>query len=101
LFQEGGVALVRCSSALDKLKLSGDEKHGLKILKKALEEPLRQIVENAGYEGSPILNKVLEGKDDYGFNVARINLRTFWQPESLILQKWYVLHSRTQHQYPV
>jgi len=66
----GGVALIRCRAALDKLKLSGDEKHGLNILKRALEEPLRQIVENAGYEGSPILNKVLEGKDDYGFNVA-------------------------------
>ena len=66
----GGVALVRCSVALDNLKLPGDEKHGLKILKRALEEPLRQLVENAGYEGSPILNKVMEGKDDYGFNVA-------------------------------
>jgi chaperonin GroEL len=66
----GGVALVRCSAALDRLKLSGDEKHGLNILKKALEEPLRQIVENAGYEGSPVLNKILEGKDDYGFNVT-------------------------------
>lgn len=66
----GGVALVRCSAALDNLNLSGDEKHGMKILKRALEEPLRQLVENAGYEGSPILNKVLEGKDDYGFNVA-------------------------------
>ncbi len=66
----GGVALVRCSAALNTLELSGDEKHGLNILKKALEEPLRQIVENAGYEGSPILNKVLEGKDDYGFNVT-------------------------------
>jgi chaperonin GroEL len=66
----GGVALVRCSAALDQLKLSGDEKHGVNILKKALEEPLRQIVENAGYEGSPLLNKVLEGKDDFGFNVT-------------------------------
>ncbi len=66
----GGVALIRCAAALDKLELSGDEKHGLNILKRALEEPLRQIVENAGYEGSPILNKVLEGKDDYGFNVS-------------------------------
>jgi chaperonin GroEL len=66
----GGVALVRCSAALNKLELSGDEIHGVNILKKALKEPLRQIVENAGYEGSPILNKVLEGKDDYGFNVT-------------------------------
>jgi chaperonin GroEL len=66
----GGVALVRCSAALDQLKLSGDEKHGVNILKKALKEPLRQIVENAGYEGSPLLNKVLEGKGDFGFNVT-------------------------------
>jgi chaperonin GroEL len=66
----GGVALVRSSAALDQLTLSGDEKHGVNILKKALEEPLRQIVENAGYEGSPVLNKVLEGKDDFGFNVT-------------------------------
>jgi chaperonin GroEL len=64
----GGVALVRCLKALDDLKISGDEKSGLEILKKALTAPLRQIVENAGCEGSVVLNKVMEGRDDFGFN---------------------------------
>jgi chaperonin GroEL len=64
----GGVALVRCTKALENLKVTGDEKNGVAILKRALQEPLRQIVENAGYEGSVVLHKVLEGKDDYGFN---------------------------------
>jgi chaperonin GroEL len=64
----GGVALVRCMSALDNVKVKGEEKHGVSILKRALEEPLRQIAENAGLEGSVVLNKVMEGKDDFGFN---------------------------------
>ncbi len=64
----GGVALVRCIKALDNIKVTGEEKNGVAILKRALQEPLRQIAENAGYEGSVVLNKVLEGKDDYGFN---------------------------------
>jgi chaperonin GroEL len=64
----GGVALVRCIKALESVKVTGEEKNGIAILKRALQEPLRQIAENAGYEGSVILNKVLEGKDDYGFN---------------------------------
>jgi len=64
----GGVALVRCIKALENVKVSGEEKNGITILRRALQEPLRQIVQNAGYEGSVILNKVLEGKDDYGFN---------------------------------
>ncbi|MFO8083087.1 MAG: chaperonin GroEL [Desulfobacterales bacterium] len=66
----GGVALVRCASVLKNLSLSGDEMHGVSIIKRAIEEPLRQIVKNAGYESSPVLNKILEGKDDYGFNVT-------------------------------
>jgi chaperonin GroEL len=65
----GGVALARCSAVLDKLDLAGEEKQGAEILKRALQEPLRQIVQNAGYEGSPILNKVLEGSGDFGFNL--------------------------------
>ncbi|UCG08762.1 MAG: chaperonin GroEL, partial [Desulfobacterales bacterium] len=64
----GGVALVRCIKALENVKFTGEEKNGIAILKRALQEPLRQIAENAGYEGSVVLNKVLEGKDDYGFN---------------------------------
>jgi len=66
----GGVALVRCIGALEKIDCSGEEKNGIDILKHALEIPLRQIAENAGYEGSVVLNKVLEGKDDFGFNAA-------------------------------
>jgi len=64
----GGVALIRCMNALDKIEASGEEKSGIEILKRALSEPLRQIAENAGYEGSVVYGKVIEGKADYGFN---------------------------------
>jgi chaperonin GroEL len=65
----GGVALARCVAALDKLKLEGDEQIGVNIVKRALQEPMRQIVENAGEEGAVVLGKVLENKDsNYGFN---------------------------------
>ena len=66
----GGVALIRCISALDKIDVVGEEQNGISILKRALEIPLRQIAENAGKEGSVVLNKVLEGKDDFGFNAT-------------------------------
>ncbi len=59
----GGVALLRASTALDSLKLSGDEATGVDIVRRALEEPLRQIVENAGLEGSIIVEKVRSAKD--------------------------------------
>ena len=64
----GGVALLRSIPALDKLKLTGDMQIGVDIVRRALEEPIRQIVNNAGLEGSVILNKVMSGKDAYGFN---------------------------------
>ena len=65
----GGVALVRAIDALDDLKGENkDQDTGIKILRRALEEPLRQIVENAGLEGSVVVNKVLENKGSYGFN---------------------------------
>jgi chaperonin GroEL len=66
----GGVALVRCIDALDKVVAKGEVKNGIKILKRALQEPLRQIVCNAGMEGAVVINKVLEGKDDFGYNAA-------------------------------
>lgn len=67
----GGVALVRASNVLDKLEGSNsDQTTGIKIVQKALEEPLKQIVENAGIEGAVVLWKVKEGKDDFGFNAA-------------------------------
>ncbi len=64
----GGVALVRCIEALDKIKIKADQKLGVKVVKRAIEEPLRMIAENAGFEGSVVFNKVLEGKDAFGFN---------------------------------
>ncbi len=64
----GGVSLIRSINALEGLKLSGDQKIGVEIVRRALEEPIRQIVENAGLEGSVVLNKVMEGKDAFGFN---------------------------------
>jgi chaperonin GroEL len=65
----GGVALLRSASAIDALKLSGDEATGAKIVRRALEEPLRQIVGNAGEEGAIVVGKILESKDaSFGFN---------------------------------
>jgi chaperonin GroEL len=67
----GGVALVRCVSAVDKLanELEGDERIGANIVKRALEEPLRQIVQNAGLEGAIVVGKIRESKDNtFGYN---------------------------------
>ncbi len=65
----GGVAYIRAINALDKLTgANEDETTGIAIVKRALEEPLRQIVANAGLEGSIIVQKVREGKEDYGYN---------------------------------
>ncbi|MFY9676047.1 MAG: chaperonin GroEL [Terriglobales bacterium] len=65
----GGVALVRCIPALAKLKLEDDEQIGVNIVKRALQEPLRQIAENAGAEGAIVLGKINESKDNnFGFN---------------------------------
>jgi len=65
----GGVALVRAINVLDKIEGENlDQTTGIKIIQKALEEPLKQIVNNAGLEGSVVLQKVKEGKDDFGFN---------------------------------
>ncbi|HNX86804.1 MAG TPA: chaperonin GroEL [Bacteroidales bacterium] len=65
----GGVAYLRAQALIDTMKGDNeDETTGIAIVKRSLEEPLRQIVENAGLEGSVIVQKVKEGKDDYGFN---------------------------------
>jgi len=67
----GGVALVRAGKALDKLKLEGDQNVGLQIIKRAIEEPMRWIAQNAGHEGSIVVSKVKEQKNpDEGFNAA-------------------------------
>ncbi|HEU4381858.1 MAG TPA: chaperonin GroEL [Anaeromyxobacteraceae bacterium] len=65
----GGVAYLRCLKALDKVQVIEGEKFGLDLVRRALEEPLRQIVENGGYEGSIVVNKVKESKEtNFGFN---------------------------------
>ncbi|MFQ5335878.1 MAG: TCP-1/cpn60 chaperonin family protein, partial [Flavobacteriales bacterium] len=67
----GGVAFIRSIPALDKLDaVNDDQETGINIVKRGLEEPLRQIVTNAGCEGSVVVQKVLEGKDDYGYNAT-------------------------------
>ena len=65
----GGVALIRAEKAIDSLKFDNtDQKTGAAIIRRAIEEPLRQIVQNAGLEGSVVVNKVKEGKDAFGYN---------------------------------
>jgi len=66
----GGVALLRAQAALEKLELSGDELVGAKIVRQALEAPLRQLVNNAGMEGALVVQEVKNAKGNYGFNVA-------------------------------
>ena len=66
----GGVALLRTEKALAKLEVSEEQQFGVKIVQRALEEPLRQIVANAGEEGSIVVQKVREGKGAFGFNAA-------------------------------
>ena len=65
----GGVAYVRASEVLAKMTgANEDESTGIAIVRRAVEEPLRTIVENAGFEGSVVINKIKEGKGDFGFN---------------------------------
>jgi len=66
----GGVAYLRCLGVLEKLHLTGGEKFGVDIIRKSLEEPIRQIVGNGGWEGSIVVNKVREGTGAFGFNAA-------------------------------
>ena len=66
----GGVALVRCIDALEKIKIKADEKLGVKVVIRAIEEPLRQIANNAGYEGSVVIDKVKRAKGPEGYNAA-------------------------------
>src|SRR5512136_2454488 len=67
----GGVALLRCIATLDGLKLKADQLVGVNIVKRALEEPLRQIVANAGFDGSIVVEKVKNEKGNYGFDAQK------------------------------
>ncbi len=64
----GGVALVRCLDALEKIKIKADQKLGVKVVMRAIEEPLRQIANNAGAEGSVVIDKVKNGEGAFGYN---------------------------------
>jgi chaperonin GroEL len=64
----GGVAFVRAMKALEKTRLDGEEQLGVNLIKRALEEPVRQIANNAGFEGSVVVQKVTDGKGNFGFN---------------------------------
>src|SRR3954454_22307134 len=66
----GGVALIRAQKALEKLEVPDEQKFGVTIIRRAIEEPMRQIVQNAGEEGSIVINKVREGKGNFGYNAA-------------------------------
>ncbi|MFH1392564.1 MAG: chaperonin GroEL [bacterium] len=67
----GGVALIRAISALDTIEANGDEKVGIDILRRALEEPARQIAENAGQEGSVVVEEIKKRKSNEGYNAAK------------------------------
>ena len=66
----GGVALIRAQKSLEGVKVTEEQKAGIRILERAIEEPLRQIVGNAGEEGSIVVQKVKDGKGTFGFNAA-------------------------------
>jgi chaperonin GroEL len=66
----GGVALIRSLSSLEGLKVGEEQQFGVSIIRRALEEPLRQIAQNGGVEGSIVVNKVREGKGAFGYNAA-------------------------------
>lgn len=76
----GGVAYIRCLSKLDELKGENDDENtGIAIIRRAIEEPLRQIVENAGVEGAVIVQKVKEGKGDFGYNARTDTYENFFE----------------------
>jgi chaperonin GroEL len=66
----GGVALIRAMAALDGLKVDADAQHGVELVHRALQAPLRQIAQNAGADGSVVLERVKAGKDGFGYNAA-------------------------------
>jgi chaperonin GroEL len=66
----GGVALIRAQKALDKLEVDEEQRFGVAIIRRAIEEPLRQIAQNAGEEGAVVVAKVRDGKGAYGYDAA-------------------------------
>ncbi len=76
----GGVAYIRCVESLEELKGDNDDENtGIAIIRRAIEEPMRQIMKNAGVEGAVILQKVKDGKGDYGFNARTDTFENFFE----------------------
>jgi chaperonin GroEL len=91
----GGVALLRCIPALEKLKLSGDEQTGIDIIKRVLEEPARQIAENAGQEGSVVVQRIKSEKGNIGFNADKLEFVDM--VEAGVIDPTKVVRSALQH----
>ncbi len=68
----GGVALLKCIPVLEEIKVEGDEKTGVNILKRALEQPIREIAANAGIDGAVVIQKIKDGKENFGFNAEKM-----------------------------
>ena len=84
----GGVAYIRCVKSLETLKgANDDETTGINIVLRAIEEPLRQIVANAGEEGAVVVQKVKDGEGDYGYNARTDTYENFSQPVSSTLPR--------------
>ena len=95
----GGVAYIRAIKALDGLKGSNeDQTTGVQIIRRALEEPLRQIVENAGMDGAVVVQKIKENEGDYGYNANTDKYENLLKAGVIILQKLHVLHWKMQLQ---
>ncbi len=84
----GGVALLRARSALDALKLDEEERAGVTIVRRALEEPLRWIARNAGQDGAVVLEKVREAKGAFGFNAATEEYEDSSAPAQRASPRW-------------
>ena len=91
----GGVALLRALPALEKLKLSGDEQTGVDILKRVVEEPARQIAENAGQEGSVVVQRIKAEKGNVGFNAEKLEFGDMF--EAGVIDPTKVVRSALQH----
>jgi len=86
----GGVALLRAQSVVDKLNLEGDMALGAKIVRRAIEEPIRQIANNAGHDGAVVTEKVRNGEGGFGFNAILKFMKIFSKLASSILLRSHV-----------
>ncbi|HKA55415.1 MAG TPA: chaperonin GroEL [Candidatus Binatia bacterium] len=91
----GGVALLRAQRKLDELNFTGERAQGVAIVRRAIEEPLRQIAANAGLEPSVVVSKVREGKDDFGLNAATENFENLFK--SGVIDSTKVVRVALQH----